>query len=145
MKESYCHYWKMQKTWSPSRLQFRAISGRSTKEPNQQSTFNDIYERRSQRTTLWFFQTTNSNCRWNRVITIILLLFSKNAFMHILSFRLPYETFDILTDEDVRQGLKTYSDWPTYPQVDVKCELVGGLDIIKELIANKELEATLKG
>lgn len=58
---------------------------------------------------------------------------------------MPYETFDILGDEEVRQGLKTYSDWPTYPQVYVKGELIGGLDIIKELLANNELESTLKG
>ena len=71
--------------------------------------------------------------------------FSKQLIAIVDETGLPYETFDILTDEDVRQGLKTYSDWPTYPQVYVKGELVGGLDIIKELIANKELEATLKG
>lgn len=45
----------------------------------------------------------------------------------------------------MRQGLKTYSDWPTYPQVYVKGELIGGLDIIKELIANNELVAALNG
>ena len=44
-----------------------------------------------------------------------------------------FDTFDIFSDEDVRQGLKTYSNWPTYPQLYVKGELVGGLDIIKEL------------
>lgn len=60
-------------------------------------------------------------------------------------YRVPYETFDILSDEEVRQGLKTYSDWPTYPQVYVNGELIGGLDIIKELLANNELEASLKG
>lgn len=42
-----------------------------------------------------------------------------------------YDTFDILTDEEVRQGLKKYSNWPTYPQLYVKGELIGGLDIIK--------------
>lgn len=61
------------------------------------------------------------------------------------AFSLPYETFDILSDEEVRQGLKTYSDWPTYPQVYVKGDLIGGLDIIKELIANNELVAALNG
>jgi glutaredoxin-related protein len=45
----------------------------------------------------------------------------------------------------VRQGLKTYSDWPTYPQVYVKGELIGGLDIIKELKESGELLNTLKG
>ncbi|XP_017105739.2 glutaredoxin 3 [Drosophila bipectinata] len=70
--------------------------------------------------------------------------FSKQLIAIVNDTNLPYETFDILGDEEVRQGLKTYSDWPTYPQVYVKGELIGGLDIIKELLANKELEATLK-
>ena len=52
---------------------------------------------------------------------------------------------DILTDEEVRQGLKSFSNWPTYPQVYVKGNLVGGLDIIKELREGGELLSTLKG
>ena len=51
-----------------------------------------------------------------------------------------FETFDILADEDVRQGLKTLSDWPTYPQLYVNGELVGGCDIILEMAANGELK-----
>lgn len=54
-----------------------------------------------------------------------------------------YDTFDILTDEEVRQGLKTYSDWPTYPQLYVNGELIGGLDIVKEMLASGELLQTL--
>lgn len=60
-------------------------------------------------------------------------------------YRASYETFDILTDEEVRQGLKTYSDWPTYPQLYIKGELIGGLDIVKEMLAAGELEPALKG
>lgn len=60
------------------------------------------------------------------------------------SFRVPYETFDILLDEEVRQGLKIYSDWPTYPQLYVKGELIGGLDIVKEMVASGEFDSTLK-
>lgn len=60
-------------------------------------------------------------------------------------FRVAYETFDILQDEEVRQGLKTYSDWPTYPQVYVNGELIGGLDIIKELNTSGELMNSLNG
>ena len=59
--------------------------------------------------------------------------------------KLEFDTFDIFSDEDVRQGLKSFSNWPTYPQVYVKGELVGGLDIIKELKEADELIATLKG
>ncbi|XP_004529649.1 glutaredoxin 3 [Ceratitis capitata] len=71
--------------------------------------------------------------------------FSRQLIEILNATSLPYETFDILNDEEVRQGLKTYSDWPTYPQVYVKGELIGGLDIIKELKANNELEIALKG
>lgn len=56
-----------------------------------------------------------------------------------------YETFDILEDEEVRQGLKAYSNWPTYPQLYVKGELIGGLDIIKELKESGELASVLPG
>lgn len=58
-------------------------------------------------------------------------------------YRVAFETFDILEDEAVRQGLKEYSKWPTYPQVYVKGELIGGLDIIKEMKEGGELESTL--
>ncbi|KAI8816605.1 thioredoxin-like protein [Fimicolochytrium jonesii] len=54
-----------------------------------------------------------------------------------------YDTFDILEDEEVRQGLKTYSDWPTYPQLYIHGELVGGLDIVKEMVETGELKEVL--
>ena len=44
-----------------------------------------------------------------------------------------YGYFDILSDEEVRQSLKVYSKWPTYPQLYVKGSLVGGLDIVQVL------------
>lgn len=62
----------------------------------------------------------------------------------LFCFSVKYETFDILTDEDVREGLKEYSDWPTYPQLYVKGELIGGLDIVKEMVASGDFESTLK-
>ncbi len=54
-----------------------------------------------------------------------------------------YVRFDILEDEEVRQGLKEFSDWPTYPQLYINGELVGGLDIVQELIANGEFKNLL--
>lgn len=47
-----------------------------------------------------------------------------------------YGFFNILKDDDVRQGLKEFSNWPTYPQLYVGGELVGGLDIVKEELEN---------
>lgn len=58
-----------------------------------------------------------------------------------------YGHFDILQDEEVRSGLKTYSDWPTYPQVYVNGTLIGGLDILKEMKEDGEesLKQQLEG
>lgn len=70
--------------------------------------------------------------------------FSRTLIQILNETNIPYETFDILTDDEVRQGLKTFSDWPTYPQVYVKGELQGGLDIIKEMQASGELMNILK-
>ncbi|KAI8099204.1 thioredoxin-like protein [Halteromyces radiatus] len=57
--------------------------------------------------------------------------------------KVKYSSFNILADEDVRQGLKVYSDWPTFPQVYIDGELIGGLDIIKELVASGEFASML--
>ena len=50
-----------------------------------------------------------------------------------------YDSFDILSDEQVRQGLKKYSNWPTFPQLYVRGELIGGLDIVQQLQEEGEL------
>jgi Glutaredoxin-related protein len=50
--------------------------------------------------------------------------FSKSMVALLDSHEAAYKTFDILTDEEVRQGLKTYSKWPTYPQVSFFCVCV---------------------
>ena len=51
--------------------------------------------------------------------------------------------FDILQDDEVRQGLKTFSNWPTYPQLYINGQLVGGVDIVKELIELGEFQKML--
>jgi len=71
--------------------------------------------------------------------------FSKKICAILDSYNAPYGAFDILTDEEVRQGLKEYSDWPTYPQLYVDGELVGGLDIVQEMVDDGELENLFKG
>lgn len=69
--------------------------------------------------------------------------FSKELIRILNETAVAYDTFDILGDEEVRQGLKTFSDWPTYPQVYVNGDLIGGLDIIKDMVESDELKATL--
>ncbi|CAI2354234.1 unnamed protein product [Caenorhabditis sp. 36 PRJEB53466] len=58
--------------------------------------------------------------------------FSRTIVDLLNQARADYETFDILEDEEVRQGLKEFSNWPTYPQLYLDGELVGGLDVVKE-------------
>jgi len=62
--------------------------------------------------------------------------FSRQLVSLLRENQVKYGFFNILADDDVRQGLKEFSDWPTFPQLYTNGELVGGLDIVKE-----ELEA----
>lgn len=55
-----------------------------------------------------------------------------------------YGFFNILADDDVRQGLKAFSEWPTFPQLYVGGEFVGGLDVVREMIENGEMTECLK-
>eukprot|EP01135_Chromosphaera_perkinsii_P012421 Nk52_evm32s2657 gene=Nk52_evmTU32s2657 len=66
--------------------------------------------------------------------------FSKQIVAILREHNSDFDTFDILKDQEVRQGLKKFSDWPTYPQLYVKGELMGGLDIVKEMVANGEFD-----
>ncbi|KAF8291563.1 putative monothiol glutaredoxin [Trypanosoma cruzi] len=50
-----------------------------------------------------------------------------------------YSFFNVLDDDDVCEGLKTYSDWPTYPQLYIDGELVGGYDVCNNMLLNGQL------
>ena len=53
-------------------------------------------------------------------------------------------TVDVLADDEVRQGIKDFSNWPTIPQLYIKGEFIGGSDIIGEMLTNGELQTVLK-
>jgi len=57
--------------------------------------------------------------------------FSKKITALLNTNNVEYQSFDILQDEEVRQTLKTFSNWPTYPQLYIKGELIGGIDIVQ--------------
>ena len=57
----------------------------------------------------------------------------------------PFVGVDVLQDEDLRQGIKAYTDWPTIPQLYVKGEFVGGSGIIREMFQSGELRPFLTG
>jgi len=70
--------------------------------------------------------------------------FSRKVVEALDDTGVEYSTFDILQDEEVRQGLKTFSNWPTYPQLYAGGELLGGCDIVLEMAAGGELKAALE-
>jgi monothiol glutaredoxin len=70
--------------------------------------------------------------------------FSANTVAILKSLGKKFTTFDILQDMDIRQGLKEYSNWPTFPQVYIKGQLIGGNDIVTEMYQEGELQQLLK-
>ena len=70
--------------------------------------------------------------------------FSAKVVRSLQDIHQPFGTFDILSDEAVRQGLKEFSQWPTYPQMYVGGELMGGCDIILEMAQAGELQSSIK-
>ena len=70
--------------------------------------------------------------------------FSNNVVQILNALGIGFETFDVLTDMEIRQGIKDFSDWPTIPQVYVKGEFMGGSDILIEMYNNGELKDKLE-
>lgn len=56
----------------------------------------------------------------------------------------PFATYNILSDQELREGLKEYARWPTYPQLWVDGRLIGGCDIVREMHARGELAPVLQ-
>jgi len=65
--------------------------------------------------------------------------FSARAVAILNHLEVPFESVDVLQDQGIRQGIKSFSDWPTIPQLYVKGEFVGGSDIMMEMYESGEL------
>ena len=65
--------------------------------------------------------------------------FSMRAASILNALEVPFDSFDVLSDMEVRQGIKTFSNWPTIPQLYIDGEFVGGSDIMMELYQSGEL------
>ena len=70
--------------------------------------------------------------------------FSNNVVQILNALGMSFETFDVLSDMEIRQGIKDYSEWPTIPQVYVKGEFMGGSDILIEMYNSGELKEKLE-
>ena len=55
-----------------------------------------------------------------------------------------YKDINVLADQEIREGIKAYAEWPTIPQLYIKGEFVGGCDIVRDMYQNGELQALLK-
>ena len=66
--------------------------------------------------------------------------FSAQAVSILKEYKKPFKTVNILEDDAIRQGMKEYSNWPTFPQLYVNGEFVGGCDIMTELHSSGELK-----
>ena len=69
--------------------------------------------------------------------------FSARATAILRELNVPFESFNVLDDEDIRNGIKEYGNWPTIPQLYHNKELIGGSDIMMEMFESGELAETL--
>ena len=66
--------------------------------------------------------------------------FSSTVVQILKHIGVNFQSYDVLQDENLREGIKSFSNWPTIPQLYVKNEFVGGCDIIKEMFESGELK-----
>ena len=64
-----------------------------------------------------------------------------NVLKHL---EVSFKGVNVLEDDEIREGIKTYGDWPTIPQLYVKGEFIGGCDIVKDMFENGELQTKLE-
>ena len=70
--------------------------------------------------------------------------FSARAAAILQDIGVDFESVNVLDDQEIREGIKTYGNWPTIPQLYIKKQLVGGSDIMMEMYETGELQTLLK-
>jgi monothiol glutaredoxin len=70
--------------------------------------------------------------------------FSARASQVLKAAKVKFADFNILEDDELRQGLKVFSEWPTFPQCYIKGQFIGGSDILLEMYENGELQEMVK-
>ena len=70
--------------------------------------------------------------------------FSANVVGILNYLGINYQSYNVLDDLELREGIKVFSEWPTIPQIYIKKEFIGGCDIVKEMFENGEIEDMLK-
>ena len=70
--------------------------------------------------------------------------FSANVVGILNYLGINYQSYNVLDDIELREGIKVYSEWPTIPQIYIKKEFIGGCDIVKEMFESGELTKLLE-
>ena len=70
--------------------------------------------------------------------------FSSTVVQVLEHLGLPFKDINVLEEPELREGIKTFSDWPTIPQLYVKGEFIGGCDIVREMFSSGELQELLQ-
>ncbi len=70
--------------------------------------------------------------------------FSRHVVLILNEINAEFNDFNVLEDDELRSGLKEYSQWPTFPQLYYRGELVGGCDIVNEMFESGEIQELLK-
>ncbi len=70
--------------------------------------------------------------------------FSARSVQILQSYNVPIKDFNVLSNEELRQGIKEFTNWPTLPQIFINGQFIGGCDIITEMHENGELATLLK-
>ncbi|MBM3610816.1 MAG: Grx4 family monothiol glutaredoxin [Alphaproteobacteria bacterium] len=70
--------------------------------------------------------------------------FSATVVQILKKFEVSFQDFNVLQDEELRQGIKEFSDWPTIPQLYIKGEFIGGCDIVRDMFKTGEFKELLK-
>lgn len=107
-----------------------------TQSATQSSAFEQIKQTLSENDVVLYMKGTKKipQCGFSAVVAQVL---ERVGVME-------YKDINVLEDQDIREGIKDYNNWPTIPQLFVKGEFVGGCDIIREMYENGELEGMLK-
>ena len=71
--------------------------------------------------------------------------FSAQVVDTLQELGIKFNSFDVLSDENIRQGIKEYASWPTIPQIYINGKFIGGCDIVRELAASGELQELIVG
>jgi len=117
-------------------MKFNVVSGSQPTGDNASAEPNERIQKMVENNPVFLFMKGNPEmpqCGFSAKVTKILN-----------SWDVPFQSFDILSDQSIREGVKSYSNWPTIPQLYINKEFVGGCDIITELSESGELLPLLK-